>query len=80
MIEMAVVRFGGGYGWVLWRVLRDLMLMLLVRVLMSVLSLWVLSIQQPHPFADPICSSRQASTLPLSDPWFGVVGKYSEHR
>lgn len=78
-IEMAVGRFGGRYGWVL-KVWRGLMLMLLVRVSNPVLLLRVLSIQQPHPSADSMCSFRQASTLPPSDPWFVVVGGCSEHR
>lgn len=51
-VEMVGRRSGGRKNWVLWRVQRELMLTLLVRVLKSVLSLWVLSIRQPHPFAD----------------------------
>lgn len=80
LIEMAGRRFGGRKNWVFLRVRRDLMLMLLVRVLKSVLLLRVLSNQQPHPFADSMYSSRRASTLPPSDPWFVVVGVCSEHR
>lgn len=71
---MAGWRVGGRYGWVR----RDLMVRLLVRVSKSLLLLWLLAIPQPHAFADSMCSFQQASTLPRSDAWIGVVGGYWE--
>lgn len=71
---MAGWRVGGRYGWVSWRVRRDLTVRLLVRVSKSLLLLWVLAIPQPHAFADSMCSFQVASTLPRSDAWIGVVG------